>query len=90
MPVSFSSCSELSTLSRLVCGVASACVDEGCVFEGKMDATTVGAPKKSLEKHSVPFPLYGQLFLGTLFARSENGQLYGKSTVAKRKWNRSF
>ena len=42
------------------------------------------------EKGSVPFPLYGQPFRGTLFARSENGQLYGKSTVAKRKRNGSF
>ena len=43
----------------------------------------VGAKKKftfrlrrTVEKRSVPFPLYGQLFRGTLFARSENGQLY--------------
>ena len=35
--------------------------------------------RRMVEKRSVPFPLYGQPFLGTLFARSENGQLYGKS-----------
>ena len=62
-----------------------------------MSASTVGAKKKftfrlrrTVEKRSVPFPLYGQPFRGTLFARSENGQQYGKSTVAKRKRNGSF
>ena len=45
---------------------------------------TVGAQKRftfrlrrTVEKRSVPFPLYGQPFRGTLFALSENGQLYG-------------
>ena len=43
--------------------------------------------RRTVEKRSVPFPLYGQPFRGT---RSENGQLYGKSTVAKRKRNGRF
>ena len=58
---------------------------------------TVGAKKRftfrlrrTLEKRSVPFPLYGQPFRGTLFVRSQNGYEYGKSTVAKRKRNGSL
>ena len=43
--------------------------------------------RRTVEKRSVPFPLYSQPFLGTLFVRSENGHEYGKSTVAKRKRN---
>ena len=41
---------------------------------------TVGAKKvsvslrRTVENRSVPFPLYDQPFLGTLFVRSENGQ----------------
>ena len=34
--------------------------------------------RRIVEKHSVPFPLYGQPFLGTLFVRSENSHKYGK------------
>ena len=41
--------------------------------------------RRTVQKRSVLFPLYGQQFLGTLFVRSENGYEYGKSTVAKRK-----
>ena len=35
---------------------------------------------RTVEKRSVPFPLYGQPFLGTLFVRSENGYEYGRET----------
>ena len=41
--------------------------------------------RRTVEKRSVPFPLYGQPFLGTLFVRSENGHECGKRTVVKRK-----
>ena len=43
--------------------------------------------RRTVEKRFVPFPLYGQPFLGTLFVPSANGREYGKSMVAKRKRN---
>ena len=43
--------------------------------------------RRTVEKRSVPFLLYGQPFL---FVQSENGYKYGKSTVAKRKRNGRF
>ena len=85
-----------------ICKMWSACRSRSCLLKIQVDGIsavpgdTVGAKKvyvslrRTVEKRSVPFPLYGQPFRGTLFVRSENGHEYGKSTVAKRKRNGSL
>ena len=79
------------------CGLYKTCIPLCyCMYFCIAKLHTVGAKKvyvslrRTVEKRSVPFPLYGQPFLGTLFVRSENGYEYGKSTVAKRKRNGSL
>ena len=43
--------------------------------------------RSTVEKRSVPFPLYGRPIFGTQNIRSRNGQEYGNNTVAERTGN---